>query len=68
MDILDEPTKESQAEGKLVWKVLAVAIDEEDEVEYVLHKFQLRKAVCVHGLTACTTLSVAEVRRAPRDR
>ena len=48
MDILDEPTEESQAEGKLVRKVLAVAIDEEDEVECVLHKFQLRKPyVCM---------------------
>ena len=46
-DILDEPTKESQAEAKLVRKVLAVAVDEEDEMEGVLLKFQLRKAVRV---------------------
>ena len=45
--ILDEPTKESQAEAKLVRKVLAVAVDEEDEMEGVLLKFQLRKAVRV---------------------
>jgi len=46
-DILDEPTEESQAEPKLVRKVLAVAVDEEDEVEGVLRKFHLRKAVRV---------------------
>jgi len=46
-DILDEPTEESQAEPKLVRKVLAVAVDEEDEVEGVLRKLHLQKAVCV---------------------
>ena len=48
-DILDEPTEESQAEAQLVRKVLAVAVavDEEDEVEGVLRKFHLRKAVRV---------------------
>lgn len=40
-------TRESQAEAKLVRKVLAVAVDEEDEVEDVLRKFHLRKAVRV---------------------
>ena len=38
-DILDEPTEESKAEAKLVWKVLAVAVHEEDQVECVLCKF-----------------------------
>ena len=46
-DILDKPTEESQAEAKLVRKVLAVAVDEEDEVEGILRKFHLRKAVRV---------------------
>ena len=46
-DILDEATEESQAEAKLVRKVLAVAVDEEDEVEGVLRKFHLQKAVRV---------------------
>ena len=44
---LDEPTEESQTEAKLVRKVLAVALDEEDEVEGVLRKFHLRKPVRV---------------------
>ena len=46
-DILDEPTEKSQAEAKLVRKVLAVAVDEEDEVEGLLRNFHLRKAVRV---------------------
>jgi len=46
-NILDELTEESQAEAKLVRKVLAVAVDQEDEVEGVLRKFHLRKAVRV---------------------
>ena len=46
-DILDKPTEESQAEAKLVRKVMAVAVDEEDEVEGILRKFHLRKAVRV---------------------
>ena len=47
MDILYEPTEESQAEAKVVRKVLAVAVDEEDGVENVLPRFYLRKAVRV---------------------
>ena len=46
-DVLDEPSEDSQVEAKLVRKVLAVAVDEENEVENVLRKFPLRKAVCV---------------------
>ena len=46
-DILDEPAEETQAEAKLVGKVLAVVVDEEDEVEGVLRKFHLRKTVRV---------------------
>ena len=45
MDILDELTEESKAKAKLVWKVLAVAVHEEHQVEGVLCKFHLRKAV-----------------------
>lgn len=42
-------TNESQVEAKLVKKVLAVAVDDKNEIEGVLDKFQLRKAkrVCV---------------------
>ena len=47
VDILDEPTEESKAEAKLVWKLLAVAVHEEHQVEGVLCKFRLRKAVHV---------------------
>ena len=46
-DILDEPTEESKAQAKLFRKVLAVAVHEEDDVEGVLRKFHLRKAVRV---------------------
>ena len=46
-DILDELTEESKAEAKLVQKVLAVAVHEEDEVEGILRKFHLQKAVRV---------------------
>ena len=44
-DALNEPSEESQIEAKLVQKVLGVAVDEKNEVEEVLHKFQLQKAV-----------------------
>ena len=46
-DVLDEPSEDSQVEAKLVRKVLAVAVDEENEVENVLRKFPLQKAVRV---------------------
>ncbi|PFX13976.1 hypothetical protein AWC38_SpisGene21906 [Stylophora pistillata] len=46
-DIPDQPTEESQAEAKLVRKVLSVADHEEDEIENVLRKFYLQKAVRV---------------------
>ena len=46
-DILDKPTEQSQAEAKLVRQVLAVAVDKEDEIENVLRKFNLQKAVRV---------------------
>ena len=42
-----QPTKESQVEAKLVQKVLAVAVDDKNEIEEVLHKFQLQKAISV---------------------
>ena len=44
-DALNETSEESQTESKLVQKVLGVAVDEKNEVEEVLHKFQLQKAV-----------------------
>ena len=44
-DVLNEPSGESQTEAKLVQKVLGVAVNAENEVEEVLHKFQLQKAV-----------------------
>lgn len=46
-DVLNESCKESQAEAKLVCKVLAVAVDEENKVEIVLHKLLLQKALRV---------------------
>ena len=46
-DVVNEVTEESQAEAKLVRKVLAVAIDEENEIDNVLRKFQLQRAVRV---------------------
>ena len=48
-DILEKPTEQTQAEAKLVRKVLAVAVDEEDEIENVLRKFNLQKAVRVRA-------------------
>ena len=44
-DVLNEPSEESQTEAKLVQKVLRVAVNEKNEIEEVLHKFQLQKAV-----------------------
>ena len=44
-DVLNEPSEESQTEAKLVQKVLGVAANEKNEIEEVLHKFQLQKAV-----------------------
>ena len=44
-DVLNEPSEESQTETKLVQKVLGVAVNEKNEIEDVLHKFQLQKAV-----------------------
>ena len=46
-DVLNQPTKESQVEAKLVQRVLAVAVDDNDEIKRVLHKFQLQKAIRV---------------------
>ena len=46
-DVLNQPTKESQVEAKLVQKVLAVAVDGNDEIKKVLHQFQLQKAIRV---------------------
>ena len=43
-DVLNEPSEESQTEAKPVQKVLGVAVNEENEVEEVLHKFHLQKA------------------------
>ena len=48
-DVVNEVTEESQAEAKLVRKV-PVAIDEENEIDNILRKFQLQKAV---RLCAC---------------
>ena len=44
---MNESTEESQAEAKHVRKVLAVEIDEENEIDKLLRKFQLQKAVRV---------------------
>ena len=41
----NEPSEESQTEAKLVQKVPGVAVNEKNEVEEILHKFQLQKAV-----------------------
>ena len=46
-DIPDQPTEESQVEAKVVQKVLSVVVHEEDEIENVLCKFHLQKAVSV---------------------
>lgn len=46
-DVLNKPSEERQTEAKLVQKVMGVAVNEENEVEEVLHKFQLQKAVRV---------------------
>ena len=46
-DILDKPTEESKAKAKLVRKVLAVAVHGEGEVEGMLCKFHLQKAIGV---------------------
>ena len=43
--LLKEPSEESQTEATLVQKVLGVAVNAENVVEEVLHKFQLQKAV-----------------------
>ena len=44
-DVLNEPSEESQTEATLAQKVLGVAVNAENVVEEVLHKFQLQKAV-----------------------
>ena len=46
-DFLHKPSEESQSEAKLIRKVLTVAVDDENEVESVLRKLQLQKAVRV---------------------
>lgn len=43
-DVLNQPTEESQVEAKLVKKVLAITVDDKNEIEEVLHKFQLWRA------------------------
>ena len=69
VDILDKPTKESQAEAKLVRKVLAVAVDEEDERAYYANFICGKPYACVRGCKdSRTTLSAAEVKRVSRDR
>lgn len=45
-DVLNQPTEESQVEAKFVKKVLAIAVDK-NEIEEVLHKFQLWRAKLV---------------------
>ena len=44
-DVLNEPSDESQAEAKLVSKVLKVAVNDKNEIEEMLYKFQLQKAI-----------------------
>lgn len=44
-DVLNQPSKETQAEAKLVQKVFAAAIDDASEIEEILQKFQLQKAI-----------------------
>ena len=46
-EILNEQSDTSQAEAKLVRDVLAVAVNEENEIKDVLQKFSLQKAVRV---------------------
>ena len=46
-DVLNQSTEESQVEAKLVQKVLAVAVDDKNEIEEVLQMFQLQKAIRV---------------------
>ena len=43
-DVLNQPTEESQVEGKLMKKFLAIAVEDKNEIEEVLHKFQLWRA------------------------
>ena len=40
-DVLNQPTEESHVEGKLMKKFLAIAVEDKNEIEEVLHKFQL---------------------------
>jgi len=42
--VLNQPTEESQVEAKPVKKVLAIAVDNKNEIEEVPHKFQLWRA------------------------
>lgn len=44
-DALNHPIEESHTQAKLVQRVLAVVLDARNEVEEILHKFQLRKAI-----------------------
>lgn len=71
VDILDEPTEESQAEAKLVRKVPEVTVDEGYENEGVLRKFHFCKVVLHVCVRECkdlrTTLSAEEVKRVARD-
>lgn len=46
-DVLNQPSEESQVEAKLVQRVLATAIDDTNEIEEILHKFELQKAIRV---------------------
>lgn len=46
-DIVTEPSTESNVEAKAIKQVFAVAVDEESEIDKVLQKFPLQKAVRV---------------------
>ena len=44
-DIVIGPTKETQAEAKVVKEVLAVAVKKEDALDYILKKHEFWKAI-----------------------
>ena len=46
-DLVTGPTTESNAEAKVVKQVFAVAVNEQNEIDKVLHKFPLQKAIRV---------------------
>ena len=45
VDVLNKPSEESQAKAKLVSKVLKVAVNDKNEIEELLCKFPLQKAI-----------------------